>query len=130
MRESELTINKLAQGIIPPEEGLKWFLNSTDVEKNEIMRSLDSCVFQSHPTANDIELGLIKSSLKETYSPCVLIRKKPFNEARSKISKMNGLDQERSFILLLSIFSVADEQRRKTQCINGCTHEWHHISGL
>ncbi|MDN3649605.1 DUF5958 family protein [Reinekea marina] len=116
--------------MIPLKDGFEWFSNSSDAKKNEIMKSLDYCIYQSHPTVKDIEEGLIKSNLKETYSPCVLIRKKPFSEVRQKVLRMNGLDQERSFKLLLSVFSVADERRRKTQCIDGCDHEWHQISGL
>jgi len=127
MRESELKINKLAQGLIPLEEGLEWYDISDAEYRENIMRALDLCVYQSHPTVEDIEEGIKLSGLKETYSPCVLVRKKHFNEARNKIIHMPELDQRRGFILLLSIFSVADERRRKTQCKGGCDHEWHNI---
>ena len=127
MNEIELKINKLAQGMISLEDGLEWFDESSAKDKNNIMGTLDLCIFQSHPTAEDIEIGIASSKLKETYSPCVLVRKKHLNEVRAKVRNMTGIDQRRGFILFLSIFSIADARRRETQCINGCTHDWHNL---
>ncbi len=130
MNERELNINKISQGLMSIDEGLDWFNEAKPEYRSEIMHSLDSCVFQSHPTTEDIEEGVKKSGLKETYSPCVLIRKKPFNDVRNKILKMPELDQRRGFILLLSVFSVADKRRREDECKGNCTHEWHNINKL
>ncbi len=127
MNDRELKINLISQGEESLEEGLKWFDDATEKDRKEIMRSLDLCVHQSHPNKEDIEVGIENSGLKETYSPCVLIRSKPFNEVRQKILKMPLLDQRRAFIMLISIFSVADARRKSEQCANGCTHEWHNL---
>jgi hypothetical protein len=127
MNDIEIAINKIAQGIIPIEEGMDWFASASEEFKSEIMRTLGLCMFQSHPNEADIENGIVKSELKETYSPCVLIRKKPFNEVLQKVLNMSGLDQMRSFKLLVTVFSVADERRRNKQCIGGCTHDWHNL---
>jgi hypothetical protein len=127
MNETELKINKIAQDFLPLVEGLAWYDEADSDLRNKIMRALDLCIFQSHPTKEDIEKGIKKSGLKETYSPCVLVRKKPFNEARQKVLNMPKLDQRRGFILFLSIFGVADKRRRETQCKGGCTHDWHNI---
>ena len=112
------------------DEGLSWFDQSNPIERKDIMKSLDLCIFQSHPTPEDIEEGIKCSGLKETYSPCVLIRKKPFNEVRQKILRMAELDQRRAFVLLISVFGAADKRRRETQCKDGCSHEWHNLNGL
>ena len=127
MNERLLRINKIAQRMISFEEGVQWFDEAASEYRGKIMQALDICVWQSHPTVEDIEEGIRISGLKETYSPCVLIRKKPFNEVRQRILRMRELDQRRGFILLLSVFSVADKRRRETECVNGCTHEWHNI---
>jgi hypothetical protein len=127
MNERELKINQIAQGLVSLADGLEWFDDATADFRVEIMRSLDSCIFQSHPTFDDIEQGIKKSGLKESYSPCVLIRKKPFNQVRQKILEMPELDLRRAFILLISVFSVADLRRRETYCKGGCTHDWHNI---
>jgi hypothetical protein len=127
MNERELKINEIAQGLVSLDEGLKWFDGETVDSRADIMRSLDLCVFQSHPSIDDIEQGIKKSGLEESYSPCVLIRKKPLNQVGQKILEMPELDLRRSFILLISVFSVADLRRRETQCKDGCTHDWHNI---
>jgi uncharacterized protein DUF5958 len=127
MNERVLTINKVAQGLISRDEGLVWF-DEADLElRLEIMKSLDLCIYQSHPNKDDIEEGIALSGLKETYSPCVLIRKKPFNEARAKVLRMPKLDQHRAFNLFLSVFTVADTRRRNTECEGRCNHEWHNL---
>ncbi|MBU2569018.1 MAG: hypothetical protein KJ725_03085 [Gammaproteobacteria bacterium] len=127
MNEAELKINKLAQGLLPLDDGLAWYDESDTESRNKIMKALDLCIFQSHPTNEDIEEGIKNSGLKETYSPCVLVRNKPFNDARKKVLNMPEPDRRRSFILFLSIFGVADKRRRETQCKGGCSHEWHNI---
>lgn len=127
MNEREITINKIAQGIIPLAEGLEWFQSSDENTRSEIMRTLDLCIYQSHPNKDDIEKGIEKSGLKSTYSPCILIQTKPFNEVRRKVLRMSGIDQDRSFRLFVTVFSVADERRRKEQCAGGCAHDWHNL---
>ncbi len=127
MSENELLINKLAQGMIAIEYGVMLFSRASELEKVELMKALDLCIFQSHPNQRDIENGITLSGLKPTYSPCVIVTKKPFNEARAKLKALNGIDLERAFLLLLSIFSAADRRRRETVCKNGCSHEWHNL---
>lgn len=130
MNEREISINKIAQGIISLEQGMEWFQSSDEKTRTEIMKTLDLCIYQSHPNKEDIEKGIVASGLKTTYSPCVLIRVKPFNEVRRKVLRMSGIDQTRSFKLFVNVFSVADERRRKEQCESGCTHDWHNLQKL
>ena len=130
MNECEISINKIAQGLIPLEQGMEWFQSSDDETRAEIMKALDLCIYQSHPSKEDIEKGIVLSGLKTTYSPCVLIRVKPFNEVRRKVLRMSGIDQIRSFKLFVNVFSVAGARRRKEQCENGCTHDWHNLQKL
>ena len=127
MNSHQRTINELAQGIKPWDEGIVWFENANAEERDQIMRAMDLCIFQSHPTTEEIEQGIAKSHLKPTYSPCIVVVKKHFNEARQKILGMRGIDQMRAFQLFLAIFSVADQRRRETECTKGCSHEWHNL---
>ena len=53
--------------------------------------------------------------------------KKQFNEAVSAIRNLPESEWGKTFKLWISIFSVADRRRRKTECIGGCAHEWHNI---
>jgi hypothetical protein len=130
MKSHTLRINKIAQGMEPIEEGVAWFHESDSNERGDILRALNICLVQSHPTDEDIESGVKSSGLKETYSPCVLVLRTPFNSARRKVLSLTGLDQERAFRLFLFIFATADRRRRETLCKGGCSHEWHNLREL
>jgi hypothetical protein len=130
MNDIELHLNKIAQGLISIQSGVDWF-NSFDLnEKNEVLESLSYILMQSHPTIGEIADGIEKSKLKPTYTPCVLMLKKPFKEAIAKIRNIPENEWERTFILWLSIFSIADKRRRETICSDGCYHEWHNLNNL
>lgn len=130
MSPDTIYLNRLAQGTIPISEGMTWFSSLNQDERSKVMLSLNLCIHQSHPTKDDIELGIANSKLKDTYSPCVLIRKKHFNLVRQKVLNFTGLDQERAFELFLHVFSVADTRRRTEICKGKCTHEWHNLESI
>ena len=130
MSPYSIYLNRLAQGVIPIKEGLLWFSTLNEQERDKVMHNLNLCIHQSHPTKADIELGIENSDLKDTYSPCVLIRKKHFNLVRQKVLNFTDLDQERAFELFVHVFSVADTRRRTEICKGKCTHEWHNLESI
>jgi len=77
MNNNQLIINKISQNIIPFEEGLQWFVDLEETEQISALQNLKICYEQSHPTDEVVELGLKKSKLKTTFTPCVLILKFP-----------------------------------------------------
>jgi len=130
MKQAELQINKIAQGFIEFNDGIKWFAACSLESKNEILLSLSVFLAQVHPAWEEIEAGIKSSGLKSTVTPCVLMIKKSFKDALAQILKLPENEWEKSFILWISIFRVADKRRRETECFNGCTHEWHNIESL
>ena len=130
MNQRELQINKIAQGVIKLRDGINWF-DACDLKtKREILQSLNSFLGQAHPSCKEVADGIKLSGLKSSYTPCVLMAKKPFNEAMSIIRGLPENESKKSFILWLSILSIADKRRRETDCSNGCTHEWHNLENL
>ena len=130
MNDNELLLNKIAQGFVRVEDGIDWF-NASDLDtKRNILQSLSVFLIQSHPTSDEVEKGIARSELKRTYTPCVLMVEKPFNEAVAKIRNLPENEWRIAFVLWLSIFSIADKRRRETECLDGCTHEWHNIGNL
>ena len=103
------------------------FNEASDVEKETILREFYFILHQSHPTKADIEKGVELSGLKATYTPCVVMLKKPFSEACQKILVMPKNEWIKSFRLWVGVFSISDLRRRETDCKNGCSHEWHNI---
>ncbi|MFX7257706.1 DUF5958 family protein [Acinetobacter baumannii] len=45
----------------------------------------------------------------------------------NKLEELPKSEQHKTIISLLWIFKETDTQRRKTECKNGCEHEWHNI---
>jgi hypothetical protein len=130
MNKTELQINKIAQGFLTLKDGIDWFDASDPITKKDILQSLSAILTQSHPTADEVEKGINRSELKRTYTPCVLMAEKPFSEAVAKIRNLPDNEWRKTFILWISIFSIADKRRRKTECLDGCAHEWHNIENL
>jgi len=130
MNPIELQINKIAQGSIILEDGVEWF-NACDLKsKKEILQSLSYFLIQSHPTRNEIEAGIKLSGLKSTYTPCALMNQKPVISAINKIRNLPENEWEKSFTLWVTILGISDKRRRETDCVNGCSHEWHNIKNL
>ncbi len=130
MNQTDLQINKIAQGFVKLQDGIDWF-NAFDVKsKKGILQSISYFLSQAHPTRNEVDDGIKLSGLKPSYTPCVLLAKKPFNDAMKIIGSLPENEWEKSFILWISILSIADKRRRETDCLNGCTHEWHNIENL
>lgn len=127
MNNSELQLNKLAQGFVSLIDGVDWFNGSNLNTKKDILQSLSVILLQSHPTTEEVISGISRSKLKRTDTPCVLMVEKPFKEAVATIKNLPENEWQKAFVLLLSIFSISDKRRRETECLNGCTHEWHNI---
>ncbi len=99
MNQTDLQINKIAQGFVKLRDGIAWF-DAFDVKcKKEILQSLSYFLSQAHPTRNEVDDGIKLSGLKPSYTPCVLLAKKPFNDAMKIIRSLPENEWEKSFIL-------------------------------
>ena len=130
MNEFELTINEISQSCITKEDGLEWFLNSSEDDRKCILERLSRCLHQSHPHESEIEDGILNSGLKETYTPCVILRNNNFSDARYKTLNLPPNEWVKIFTLWMTIFSIADTRRRNTDCKDGCDHYWHNLEKL
>ncbi len=128
MNSNQLIINRISQNIIPFAEGLQWFVDLEETEQISVLQDLRICYEQSHPTDEVVALGLKKSKLKSTFTPCVLILKFPTRQALAKIMELPKGERIKSFCLLISLFSIADKVRSDKYCKDGCSHEWHNFS--
>jgi hypothetical protein len=128
MNETELNINKIAQNTIPSTTGLEWFEEHLENGNgSEILNTITTCIQQAHPKPEEIEKAITLSNIKPTFTPCVLLKTKELKLALSQIINLPRSEQIKSFKLLISLLSVADERRRNTECKDGCQHDWHNI---
>lgn len=118
-------LNSLAQGICAIEEGKKWFKILSVEKQHEIIRELSIYAQQAMARNSDVQNAINKSGLKASYTPCVLARKGNLRAQLTKIVNLPRNEYEKIFILLLFLFSIADERRRRDQCKNNCSHWWH-----
>ena len=93
MNEYVEKLNLIAQQRIAFEDGLSWFEGFKRSEKLGILGSLNICVGQAHPTISDLRPAINLVGIKESYTPCVMIK----NEVKglSSIKGLDGLDKLR-----------------------------------
>jgi hypothetical protein len=126
--ENEIIINKISQDKIGFDDGLAWFDKLDLVNQKEIIQKLIYFIQQSHPDKESIDLGLEIAPIKKTMTPVILLKtQEHYNLALNKIADLPDSEIRKSFIVLISVFKIADKRRGDIWCKNGCTHDWHNI---
>ena len=122
--EQSIYLNQLANGVVPLEEGERWFAAQELERQREILLGLTGFVQQSHPTPSEGLEAIQASRLKPTLTPCVLLRNKDFKMGYSKIRLLPESELVPGFRLLVVLLGIADA-RRKKNCPENCSHWWH-----
>ena len=122
MDDKSLMINKIAQGLVSFEDGMKWFDALDSDNRSHVIWTLDVCIHQSHPSEREIQQGIDNSGLTESYEMLQYAY-----ETKKKRLDMTKAEQKRAFVLTMHIFIVSDQRRRETDCKGECSHWWHHI---
>lgn len=117
-------MNQVAQGIRPFAEISEALEGLSDASQREWLGDLIFAVGQAHPTSRQIEEAIAGAAIRRTYTPCVLVLRKPLREALHKIQGLPVQERCKSFHLLTAILGVADSQRRLA-CGACCGHWWH-----
>jgi hypothetical protein len=128
MNDSEMMINRLAQGLVPTDQGILWFSALPLDERLKALTAVRLCCDQSLPQSSDIDAAIALAGLRPTFTPCVMLKKA--TEPRSALWPITRLPEDehlKVFKLLLALFTIADKRRRETWCKDGCQHEWHHL---
>jgi len=126
--KNEIMLNLIAQGLKTVSEGIDWFENMSVDEKNEVLRDLYILCTQAGAGCRHVDEAIKNSQLKPTYTPCVLLKKCVGNNIKDQLVKIVTLplnEKSKSFRLLLSLFTVADKERRTERCKGECYHWWH-----
>ena len=127
LNKDEIIINKFAQEKIELEEVIFWFENLNSKEQSKTISTAKLCLEQAHPNKEIIEKGVDLIPLKPTATPIVLLKTQGFKIALDKIITLPENENIKSFITLVSLFKLADTERRNIWCKNGCSHEWHNL---
>ncbi len=127
MTEIEIKINKYAQNKLTYSEMLDWFEQFDLSLQKEIRDRLSMFIQQTHPTETLILKAIQSASIKETMTPVVIFKTQSLNVALNKIENLPDSELRKSFVIMLTLFKMADTYRRETDCKNGCNHEWHNL---
>ncbi len=107
----EILINKHGQDLIDCNELVEKF-DLLDFSKKRIfLNDLLYLIKQSKAKDDDIELAILESKLKPTYTPCILLRKGVANHHLQKIIELPEAEMDKAFLLLLSLFKIAYRRR-------------------
>ncbi len=129
MTQTEVIINKIAQGKIDFQNGISWFSELEVNLQKEIIQLLEYYILQAHPDTESIELGIKSTHIKDSMTPIVILKTaQNLKIALSKIIALPDSELIKSFTTLISIFKIADKKRREVYCKNGCSHEWHNLT--
>lgn len=123
-------LNLAAQSRLPFEEAVRWFQALPQPNQHTVLTELAMALSRAHPTSAEIADATGRPGLKPTYTPCVLFSRHGSPAGLHHLLKLPVAERERSFRLMLHVFTLADPRRRTTACSEGCTHEWHHLEDL
>ncbi|MFJ3516335.1 MULTISPECIES: DUF5958 family protein [unclassified Streptomyces] len=129
MDERAIMLNELAQDLRPLPEGVAWFEALSPEAQGDVLVLLCQYCLQADASTEDGPEAVLRSGLRPTHTPAVLITRGRINEQLGKIARLAPPDERRkAFRLLVSVFAVADDRRRALLCAGGCNHEWHWLS--
>ncbi len=128
MNQIELNINYYAQNQIDIEALFNWFDSLNKTDKSATLNQLYWYIINVKPTEYELQIAIVNSKLKITYTPIVLIQKEQINISVPKILNLPLDEWRKSFTLLIELFKIADQRRRLEDCRGNCTHEWHNIN--
>jgi Family of unknown function (DUF5958) len=121
----EITINQIQQELISQEDAKNWFLSFPIQFQQEILQRLSYMTIQAGAREEDVSLAIIKSKLRATYTPCILLRRGRLKEQMAKLLKLPSSESIKTFFLLISLLAIADARRYDKYCQDGCSHWWH-----
>lgn len=109
--EQEILINQYGQGIVEIDQLMSLFETFDNNSKISFLNDVLFFIIQSKPKDDDAESAIMKSNLKPTYTPCVMLKKGINTNNLMKIIELPESEQKKGFILLLSLFKIAYSRR-------------------
>lgn len=120
--EDQVLVNQFGQGLIAIDQLKTGFRLLELMTKKKFLNELLFLIMQSKPEEGDIESAIIKSDLKSTFTPCVLLKRGVANHNLEKIINLPEYELTKAFVLLLSLFKIAYERRFNDEKDN--PHKW------
>ncbi len=126
-RDSDLCLNRLAQGLDSMDDGVAWFATFDDLVQQALLQKLGMFALQAGARVEDVGPAILNAQLKATFTPCVLLALPNLKDQLARIARLPQSERVKSFRLLVSLLSIADGRRRRERCAGGCDHWWHQL---
>jgi len=123
--QHDILLNRIAQGSLPRSDGEEWFQGLPHDEQKLVLRDLYYYTIQAGVLETDVVAAIADSKLKPTYTPCVMASKGRLFIQLGKIVNLPTTEYHKAYRLLVSLFTIADERRRRERCRGECSHWWH-----
>jgi hypothetical protein len=109
--KEDLEINKYAQNLLGEVSLINEFSTFDITAKRSYLNHLTNLILQSKPNVDDIEIAIKESKLKNTYTPCVLLKKGLKYVDFKKIIDLPENELNKALILFLNLFKIAYQRR-------------------
>jgi hypothetical protein len=113
--KDEILINSYGQDLVDINLLIDRFSVFNSLEKNSFLTELINMITQSKSVNEDVSIAIKNSKLKQTYTPCVILRKGVAQHNLVRLSKLPENELMKVFVLLLSLFQVAYKRRFKIE---------------
>jgi hypothetical protein len=113
--EQEILVNQYGQDIIHIDTLVLLFTGMHKNFQKAFFVDLINLIQQSKPVDEDIELAIVESNLRPTYTPCIMLKKGVANHNLQKLINLPDNELQKVFILLLSLFKIAYRRRFKEE---------------
>lgn len=110
--DDKILINQFAQGIVLIDSVKERFSEMKTENKRSFMKNLlYYFILQSKVIEEDIDNAIKASNLKQTYTPCVMIKKGVSTSNLERLIALPENELEKVFVLLLYLFKIAYKRR-------------------
>ena len=103
----EILVNKFGQVLVTIEQLSERFRLLEILKKRKFLNDFLYLIIQSKPKKEDIELAIINSELKSSFTPCILLKKGVAKHDLEKLLNLPENELMKTFVLLLSLFKIA-----------------------
>ena len=116
--EEPVAINQFGQGFHSIENLVHSFVQLDELEKRQQLTDLTFLLIQSKPFDSDIEQAIIDSTLKPTYTPCVVLKTHKLTVGPNRVTNLPHDELSKAYKLLLYLFRIAYLRRFREEAGN------------